>query len=153
MRDLLNTKERLHALCQERLEKRAQSIRTALDEAQTAANEETKSSAGDKHETGRAMMQLETEKLGGQLREVLREQEKLHRIRHDTHCRVVEPGALVITDSLQLYFTVSAGKLVLDGEEYFALSAQTPLGKVALGKKEGDRFALQKKQYLIRKII
>lgn len=151
--DTLALKEQLYALCREHLERRVLSLRSALDDAQTAANEETKSSAGDKHETGRAMMQLETEKLGAQLQKARHEQEKLQRIRPNKACRSVEPGALVITDKLRLYFAISAGKIVVEGKEYFALSLQTPLGKAARGRQVEDTFALQQQQYRIKKII
>lgn len=152
MSELMALKQQLYNACRESLQKREQTIRSALQDAQAAANEETKSSAGDKHETGRAMMQLETEKLSAQLQEIIREQEKLQRIRPDKPCLTVEPGALVMTDKLRLYFAVSAGKIMVEEQVFFALSAQTPLGKVALGKQEGDLFTLQQQQYLIKKI-
>ena len=143
----------LHKECIDRLSERIKGIRDALTDAQQAANQETKSSAGDKHETGRAMMQLETEKLGVQLQEVRLEQEKLQRIRADRRCQTVEPGALVITDKLRLYFAISAGKIILESGEYFALSTQTPLGKAALGLQKNNTFALQNQEYQIKEII
>jgi len=149
----MTIKQQLYDACRESLHKREQAIRSALDAAQAAANEETKSSAGDKHETGRAMMQLETEKLGVQLQEVRLEQEKLQRIRADRRCQTVEPGALVITDKLRLYFAISAGKIILESGEYFALSTQTPLGKAALGLQKNNTFALQNQEYQIKEII
>ena len=51
------------------LEERMQAAWGAMQAAQASANEESKSSAGDKHETSKAMMQLEIEKLGTQLKE------------------------------------------------------------------------------------
>lgn len=153
MEDTLNLKKQLYALCTEHVEKRVQSLRSALKDMQDSVNEETKSSAGDKHETGRAMMQLETEQLSSQLREVLNEQDRLRQIQSDRRSRFVEPGALVITDSLRLYFAISVGKLLLNGEEYFALSLQTPLGLAAKARQEGGTFAFQNKEYCIKKII
>ena len=41
-------------------------LQNAINRAQESLDSESKSSAGDKHETGRAMAQLEMEKLGGQ---------------------------------------------------------------------------------------
>jgi transcription elongation GreA/GreB family factor len=149
----IDIKKKLQQACHDSLAKREAAIREALREAQASVNEETKSSAGDKHETGRAMMQLETEKLSGQLREVLQEQEKLQQISPDKKCFKVEPGALVITDSLKLYISISAGKLLIEKDEYFALSAQTPLGRVASGKQTGDTFAFQQRTYQIFSIL
>jgi hypothetical protein len=48
---------------------RIASAEEAIRMAQESANQEGKSSAGDKYETGRAMAQLEIEKASGQLAE------------------------------------------------------------------------------------
>ena len=45
-------------------------IEHTMQSNQEALDSESKSSAGDKHETGRAMLQLEMEKAGQQLQEV-----------------------------------------------------------------------------------
>jgi len=145
-------KKKLHQACKDSLQKRLSTIQQALGEAQAAANQETKSSAGDKHETGRAMMQLETEKLSKQLQEVLKEQDRLKKIPVDNKCRHVEPGALVTTDSLCLYFAISAGKVLVDGKSYVALSLQTPLGLAARGKQVGDNIELPQQLYQIKEI-
>jgi len=145
-------KKKLYKACQQNLEDRIQAIQRAMGEAQEAANHETKSSAGDKHETGRAMMQLETEKLNARLSEVLSEQDRLRQIRPEKLSRSVEPGALVITDTKKFYFSMGAGQLSVEGEEYFALSMQTPLGQVAKGRKKDDTFELRGQKYRIKKI-
>ena len=62
------------------LEKRSQEIRKEMDTAQQSANSETKSTAGDKHETARAMAQLEVEMLSKQLEEVNKSIAQLKRI-------------------------------------------------------------------------
>lgn len=145
----LTLKQRLYDACKLSLDNRLGSIKSAMQEAQDSANEETKSSAGDKHETGRSMMQLETEKLSSQLRELLNEQDKLQQINPVRPCNRVEAGALVITDSLRLYFSVSSGRLLLDGDEYFALSPQTPLGTAAWGRQKGEKFSFNQREYQI----
>ncbi len=145
-------KQKLHAACEASLEHRLSAIKTALAEAQEAANQETKSSAGDKHETGRAMMQLETEKLSRQLQEVLHEQQMLMQVRPDQAMQVVDKGALVITNQLKLYISISAGQLSLDGDTYYAISMHTPLGIALKGKKAGDIVAFQNKTHEILQI-
>ena len=65
----LSFKIKLHHYCESIVEEQLSGIIAALKDAQEGANNETKSSAGDKHETGRAMAQLETEKLNTQLNE------------------------------------------------------------------------------------
>lgn len=149
---ILQLKQKLHAACEASLGKRLDDIKLALAEAQEAANQETKSSAGDKHETGRAMMQLETEKLSRQLQEILNEQQALKMIRHEQTYQVVDKGSLVTTNLLRLYIAISAGRLVVDENEYYAISINTPLGMALKGKKSEDTVIFQNKKHEILQI-
>ena len=58
----MTIKQELYKLCLEYVENRFQTIQNTIKEIQESLGSETKSSAGDKHETGRAMLQLEREK-------------------------------------------------------------------------------------------
>ena len=60
----LKIKEALHASCVGFVEDRLETIQKTIQDIQMSLTSETKSSAGDKHETGRAMLQLEREKAG-----------------------------------------------------------------------------------------
>ena len=60
-------KEKLFFHCKNYLQKRKNLLEQRKNELQLALTSENKSSAGDKHETGRAMIQIEREKLGNQL--------------------------------------------------------------------------------------
>lgn len=66
----MNIKQELSNQCLEFVENRFQTIQNTINEIQESLLSETKSSAGDKHETGRAMLQLEREKSGNQLAEI-----------------------------------------------------------------------------------
>lgn len=66
----MQIKRRLLGHCRQYIHQRLDTVTRALEEVRQAVNEETKSSAGDKHETSRVMMQLEQEKLSLQLVEV-----------------------------------------------------------------------------------
>jgi hypothetical protein len=62
-------KEQLWMQCQKIVEDRLATAQQAMDAAQQSANQEEKSSAGDKYETGRAMAQLERDKAATQVEE------------------------------------------------------------------------------------
>ena len=145
-------KVNLHKECIDRLSQRIKSIRDALTDAQQAANQETKSSAGDKHETGRAMMQLETEKLHAQLEQALIDQDKLNRIDPESVTTKTGEGSLLLTDRLNLYFSISTGKIDVDDVEYVTLSINSPLGMAARGCQEGDSFTFRGQMYTISSI-
>lgn len=146
-------KKEIHQKCLQVLKERIDSLKEALAIAQEAANEETKSSAGDKHETGRAMMQLETEKLHEQLGKALRENDHLQRIDPGQKCESVKEGALVETNRMVFYFAVSAGNHKMEGKDLVSLSIGSPLGMAASGKKKGDTFRMRDITYTILKII
>ena len=58
----MTTKDRLLQKCTEFVSQKIKTIEHSILELRLAANSETKSSVGDKYETGRAMIQLEIEK-------------------------------------------------------------------------------------------
>ena len=67
MKSKLELKKELYNQCSDFIEHRLLAIKSTINDIQESLDSETKSSAGDKHETGRAMLQLDREKLGQQL--------------------------------------------------------------------------------------
>jgi hypothetical protein len=94
-----NLKKELHNLCINYVQKRIDTVEQAIKATQQAANEETKSSAGDKYETGRAMMQQETDRNQAQLNEANKLMVALNQINSYTTSKTVEAGSLVITNN------------------------------------------------------
>ncbi len=118
-----------------------------------SANNETKSSAGDKHETGRAMAQIEQEKAARQLNEAIELKNLVLSIKSNLSTNSVSIGNIVITDQGNFYISIPAGKLTIDGIIYFAISAHSPMGKELLNKQVGDKLTLLQKNYSIKEII
>ena len=88
-------KVRLYQALIQEVEQRAQNLQDSLADALDSTANETKSTAGDKHETGRAMAQLEQEKIGSQLAEITKLKEILFRIQPEKTCSKVELGSIV----------------------------------------------------------
>ena len=99
--------------------------------AQQAANEEDKSSVGDKYETGRAMMQIERDKAAQQLDEALKLKNIIDQISVETGSGKIMLGSLVITNSKKIFISIGIGKLFLDDEEFLVVAPGSPLGPVA----------------------
>lgn len=138
---MLHLKKALFSACESHVNGRIKSIEDAMRNAQSAANEETKSSAGDKYETGRAMMHLEKEKLAGQLSEAAKMKKALDLIDGDKLHTVAALGSMVRTAGASYYISVSVGKLEVEGEVFFAISPASPIGRQLLGKKQGESFS------------
>lgn len=131
-------KKQLHGYCVERLDAQIAAIRQSINDAHTAGLEETKSSAGDKYETGRAMMHLEIEKLSTQLAEAEKQKAALLQLNPAVVSDKVQNGSLVITSQGNYYLSVSAGSFLIEGQKFITLSVASPLGSKLLGLTKGS---------------
>jgi len=125
----------------------------AFKAAEQASNDDTKSSAGDKYETGRAMMQQEKDRNTTQLNEANKLMVALNHISTKGNSTVAETGSLVITDNGKFYIAISAGILSVNGESYFAVSPASPIGIKLKGLKAGDEFELNGKGYKVVEVL
>lgn len=141
-------KEALRLFCQNFARRRTVGIQENIREIQESLLSETKSSAGDKHETGRAMLQLEREKLGRQLAEAEKMNLVLSKIPLK-NSKMVALGSLVKTTKANYYLAISAGACTLGDLTVFCVSTMTPMGKALLGKSEGDTFVFSEEEIKI----
>tara|TARA_B100000795_G_C22689358_1_gene394978 strand:- start:477 stop:926 length:450 start_codon:yes stop_codon:yes gene_type:complete len=148
----MNVKEALFQQCVDHVNIRLQTIQNTISSHQKALSSETKSSAGDKHETGRAMLQLEMEKAGQQLMSIQQMKEILAKIVTSKKETVGSLGTIIETSSINYFLSISAGKLTVKEINYFAISASSPIGQLLLGKKEGDVLFWNRKEINIQKI-
>lgn len=143
---------RLYDLCIQYAENKLKIISSAIKDARDSANDDNKSSAGDKHETGRSMAQLEQEKLSFQLMEAEKLVQVMGHLERGKSSSLASSGSLVFTDGGNYYISISAGKIHVDGETYFAVSPQSPIGLILAGLKEGDVFKFNGRAFSIKKI-
>ncbi|MCB0547039.1 MAG: hypothetical protein KDD19_05580 [Phaeodactylibacter sp.] len=146
-------KIQLYEHCLAQVSQSIQTARAALEAAQESGNEETKSSAGDKYETGRTMMQLEQEKYKVQLLKAIELKNQLAQLRPGQPGETAEPGSLVFTNLGNFYLAVGLGKVRLEGLLYFVISLESPLGRQMRGKKKGEGFTFQGKAYMVEEIV
>ncbi|SFD70032.1 3-oxoacyl-ACP synthase [Spirosoma endophyticum] len=147
------TKEALLALCQHYVQQRIDTAKEAMQAVQESANSESKSSAGDKYETGRAMAQLERDRHAQLLAEAMKLNQELSRLNIDKPYDSIQPGSLVITNRGAFFISISAGKLTFEGNDYFAVSAASPIATVLAGKKIGDSATFNKLTYQILQVV
>ncbi len=139
--------------CRQVVNQRVETARTAMENAQRAANEESKSSAGDKYETGRAMMQIERDKAAQHMIEGLKLKKVLDEIdlkRPSTH---VQLGSLVKTNNGNFFIAIPAGIIELHGQVYYAISLASPLGSKLKNCKVGEQVTFNNQSYKITEIL
>lgn len=153
MNTQVNIKIKLFELCTEYVEQKIKNAQQAIDNAQASANQETKSSSGDKYETGRSMMQLEIEKYVSQLTDGFNLKKILTQIDCTKSYQIAQPGALVYTNNGFFFISISTGKLIFEDVEYLAISLSSPIGQILFNKKTGDDFIFRNKKFIVKDII
>ncbi|WGQ08893.1 3-oxoacyl-ACP synthase [Pedobacter gandavensis] len=146
-------KEKLYSLCLNFIEQRIHTAETALEQAREASNDDTKSSAGDKFETTREMMQQDISRNKRLLMDAQQNLVLLNSIKDMPLKDKVRNGNLVYTSEGIFYISISAGQLKLDNENVYAISAVSPIGNLLIGKEKGTSFDFNGKNYLIKEII
>jgi transcription elongation GreA/GreB family factor len=142
-------KKTINTHCLETVGDRLTTIENNLDSLMDAKRNETKSSAGDKYETGRAMIQNEEELYKRQRAETSKILDQLLRIDPDKECHQVEPGALVLLPSGLFYVAAGMGKLSVNDIDCFAISLSSPIGQALKGRKTGEVIRFQDQDVMI----
>jgi len=138
MKNSLEIKKKLYKACLFFVEEKHHTVTSIIESNKKALFTETKSSAGDKHETGRAMLQLEMEKASQQLAVIIEMREVLAKIEIQKPSNISCLGSLIITDKAAYFSAISAGKITIENTDYYAVSTNSPIGKQLLGKSIGD---------------
>ncbi|MCM5662465.1 GreA/GreB family elongation factor [Galbibacter mesophilus] len=150
-------KKQLIEKCEGLLNERLYQVQKSIAAIEEAFASETKSSAGDKHETGRAMLQLEREKAGQRLLEVETLLQNFSKINHaipsEENNKYIRVGSLVETDGAVYYIAVSLGAVQVNDDTVYCISPQSPIGSLLLGKTVGETFSFNNKTSLILSIF
>ena len=128
-------------------------IEDALKETQSSANSNTKSSAGDKHETSRAMAHLENERLAGQLANLQAQLDVLFKINPEITSEKVSFGSVVKTEKNTFFISTGLGKIQKNGNSFFAIATNSPIGIQMIKKEINDSFKIGNKKETILKIL
>ena len=145
-------KNRLKQIGQAIIEQRINAARIAIDNAQQSANNEEKSSAGDKYETSRAMNHLEKDMHARQLAENLKELSLLHAVDTGHIHHEVSNGSFIVCKDFSFFIAAGLGKQSIDDHVIFFLSAHAPVAALILQKKTGDSFIFNGQQTVIENV-
>ena len=138
-------KQKLSLLISQKLSEKIQNFEKLIAETR-ASNNDTKSSMGDKYETGREMLQQEINNLQVQLNEVLKQQDFLKtsfdKLRMTKKFDKAEKGAIVKTERGLFFISVSLGEVTFDNQKIICISPESPLAKAMNGKQKDEGFSL-----------
>ncbi|MDB5201107.1 MAG: 3-oxoacyl-ACP synthase [Ferruginibacter sp.] len=133
----MTIKEEICKASQQLLASRIEHLKLKAADLFNSAANETKSTAGDKHETALALLQIEQENTRQQLRVLEEQQVLLEKIDPQIHTNEVRFGTVVQTTKGIYFISCALGKVVFENISFTAISLQSPLGMALAGKKKG----------------
>ena len=139
--------------CQKQVDNRYFKIKQTITDIEDSLMEESKNSSGDKHETGRAMLQIDRENAGKQLQEIEKILPLLKKIDVNATSDYVRLGSLVYTDRFTYFISLSIGSVALEKTDYLCVALNSPVGLLLSGKKKGEEFNLNGAAYKITEIV
>lgn len=146
-------KEKIFRYCLTLLEKREMEIKTEIGNLRDGIANDSKSSMGDKYETSREMSQQEINRLEQQLANNGQQLFQLKSLSLSTSTKSVGLGSLVKTNIGNFFISIGLGEIVVEQHPVFLISAVSPLGKLIIGKNEGDQFEMNKKEIKILQLL
>ena len=147
-------KKRVHQRYQQIVQDRIDVFRDMITALSEDSKNDAKGSAGDKHETALSMMHIEQEKLTVKLREVIDQKAVLDKIaRSENTSGKISLGSLAEANGKYFYLSAALPKIIIDDKTIFALSPQSPLGNLMIGKCAGDELTANGTNYLIARVL
>ncbi|MEP6711624.1 MAG: hypothetical protein ABJA37_04365 [Ferruginibacter sp.] len=148
----MSFKEEVHLAFSRLLNEKIMQLQQGLNDLYESAKNETKSTAGDKHETALAMLQIEQENIRRQLREVQKQLAIFEKIDPALQSAQVRIGSLVETNKNYLFLSAGIGKITLNNKMVIALSPQSPLGLKLMGLQKNNSIQMNAVEYVIKSV-
>jgi transcription elongation GreA/GreB family factor len=145
-------KEELLRKCSELIDGRWSRIRKVIEDIEISLRSASKNTSGDKHHTERAMLQIERENAGRQLQEIEKIRIQLEKVNINSTSDHVRSGSLATTNHGIFFISISVGSLRVGETNYLGVAPNSPVGLLLLGKKAGDRFLFNQKEYFILEV-
>jgi hypothetical protein len=139
--------------CHDLISEKMNSIHDQMKELVEESANDSKSSAGDKHETGRAMMQQEQAQLGKVLFGLEQQKIALERNNSNKGSASIADGSLVFTKDQIFYISIALGKMEVDGKTIHVISGDSPLAKKMKAHTMGDTVEVNGSNHHIQTIL
>jgi len=146
-------KEKLYTHCQQSLESQILQAKKSLQDIRESAQQDIKSSMGDKYETGPALLQQEKDKINAQLAQVNTMKEVLNKIDIEITHTEARLGSLLETNTGYFFLSIGLGKVVLEDKIYFCISLASPLGQALKGNTSGAVIQFRTQSIEIKSIV
>lgn len=152
MSDKTELKQQLLKECRKIIKEQIANAKKSMDEAQESANEH-QGAIEDKFESFREACQIQRDMFAKQLEEALTRQALLNRVVATRLNKDIMLGSIVRTDGHNYFISVSLGEVKLQEQEFFVISAMSPVFKAMVNKQVGESFDFRGKQIRVLEVF
>jgi hypothetical protein len=146
-------KELLKKECGFVLKKRSINSNSAMQDSQESANNQEKSSAGDKYETSRAMGQIDRDMYAYQLLETEKDMNIITNLEIDKINQVIKPGSVFEINSQLIFVAIGLGTILVNNISVLVISYKSPLYEQLKFKTVGDLVFFKNEKHQIETIF
>jgi len=150
---MMTFKEQIVAQYVQRIQDKIDVFQDMIAALTEDSKNDSKGSAGDKHETALSMMHIEQEKLNYKLKEYLNENQLFSQIDFSKKSAKVIVGSLVHANENYFLISIALPKIIIQGATVFGISPQSPLAQELIGNEEGHSVKINNVEYLINGVI
>lgn len=145
-------KEKLRDFLIEYLERKLLTLLQEEEKLRTSQHSETKSSAGDKYETSREMIQGEIDRLNST---ILAQKNNINILKSlNLEAKgSIQLGSLVSTTVGNYFVSVGLGKVDFEKHPVFVVSLESPIGAALKGQKAGDSLEFNGKKLNVLEVV
>lgn len=149
--DLLELKVKIYQRCIEKQKELLENSRSAMDDAQKAANEY--GPPKDRYDSFRTQLLRKRDLYAEQYEKALKEYRHLEVLNPETENNLVEVNTLVITNKQRLYVSIGLGKIELPEGDFFVVSPLAPIFQALRGKRKGESINFNGQKIEVKEVI
>lgn len=150
---MMTFKEQIIAQYTQRIQDKIDAFQDMIAALTEDSKNDSKGSAGDKHQTALSMMHIEQEKLNYKLKEYLIENQLFSQIDFSKKSAKVILGSLVQANDNYFLIAVALPKIMVQGTTVYGISPESPLAQKLLGNEVGHSFKINTVDYLVNGIL
>ena len=149
--DKLELKQKILQACIDQQLQVISNLKQVMEEASDSA--EDYGLPKDMYDSYRNQLMSKRDMYAQQIRKINEQMEILRRIDIEKTYPTVRFGAVVITESQKLFISAGIGKVKVNGDEYYAISALVPFFTAIDSKKAGDVYEFRGKKEKILEVF
>jgi hypothetical protein len=149
--DRLKLKQKILDACFEQQSKVTQNLKVVMEEVADSAEEY--GLPKDLYDSYRNQMMSKRDMFAQQVLKINEQIDILRRVDMTKVFSQVRFGAVVITESQRLFVAAGIGKIIVEGQDYFVISAMVPFYNAIDGKRAGDTYEFRGKKEKIVEVF